>query len=357
MTGSLTPPANGDGSPASRRHGINCNEAQEIIPAVALGVAESAERLLTLAHCDRCPVCASALELARSTTAFLPFSVPLSTPDPRSKAALFARISTPAETTDRAMSAAIVDSPLAKRSAISEDPAAKPATPPTAHRPIARYAVAPLAVVLVIASFFAFRSPADQLTPGSGHESSEAAFLSSVTAVAAAESAPSQAARGVTSPLVRDATLAGGASITTPGVSSYITTFVSHPLYAISSRTNGSITESARSITPNDGICRLASLTPGKYHLSLSGVDLPDGAGSAGIYLATSSGERLLIARISIDRNGNGETVFTLDKPMSNYVTMLIGSGGDSAQPLKDVATFSLSSSDQFSTIGNSLST
>ncbi len=99
----------------------------------------------------------------------------------------------------------------------------------------------------------------------------------------------------------------------------------SQPLYALSARSNGSPTESARSIAPTEGMCRMSSYKEGQYQLSLSGVALPGGAGEAGIYLKAKNGLKTLIAKINIDANGNGQTTFSLVRPISDFSMLMIG--------------------------------
>lgn len=373
MSTPLEPRTDGGAHPAPRRQGIDCNEAGDLIPALALGPIEPAERLLLIAHCDTCPACAATLEASRAITAFLPFATPLSTPSAGAKSSLFAKIaSTPVATAAlvNTPAAPIIDSPLAKRSPARE---LKPvdrnglvtgSTPAWFNNQFTKLAAAPLAIALVLVGFYAFQTsggsdPGDQVAQVVEATLVSSAAGSAPTAELNQASLPDIASKN--KPVSDGSTFADTAIDTPVTTEGFTTQFTSaQPLYAMSARTNASSTESARSVAPNDGICRLSSLTPGQYQLSLSGVDLPGGAGDAGIYLATKHGQQLQIGTITIDKQGNGQTTFNLEQPMSNYVTLLIGpidrSAGP-ALPLNQVATFSLNSSDQFSTIGNIAST
>ena len=374
MSTPLEPRTDGGAHPAPRRQGIDCNEAGDLIPALALGPIEPAERLLLLAHCETCPACAASLESARAVTALLPFATPLSSPSAGAKSSLFAKIASTSAATAALVNAPaspIVDSPLAKRSPIREkqpgdqSKLVSGASPAWFNSQFTKIAAAPLAIALVLVGLYAF-----QTAGGSGEGNGSATQVAQATLVSsAASSAPtvpvSQASlpdiASKNKPATDESTFADTAIDTPVSTEGFTTQFMSaQPLYAMSARTNGSSTESARSIAPNDGICRLSSLKPGQYQLSLSGVDLPGGAGVAGIFLATKQGDQLPIGKITIDQYGNGQATFSLEQPMSNYVALLIGPIDPSkgrALPLKQVATFSLSSSDQFSTIGNIAST
>lgn len=369
MSTPLQPRTDGGAHPAPRRQGIDCNEAGDLIPALALGPIEPAERILLLAHCDNCPACAATLEASRAVTAFLPFTTSLSSPSAGAKASLFAKVaSTPAATAAlvNAPASPLVDSPLDKRSPARDaqpgnrNAIATGATPAWFSNQFTKYAAAPLAIALVLVGFYAFQAYGGSNDGGDPAPAAEATLVSSAarsvpTSVVSQASLPDIASKN--KPLSDGSTFAGITVDTPVTTDGFVTQFTSaQPLYAMSARTNGSATESARSIAPNDGICRLASLKPGQYQLSLSGVDLPGGAGIAGIYLATKQGESQQIGEITIDEYGNGRTTFTLQQPMSNYVALLIGPidrGGGQALPLNQVATFSLSPSDQFLTIGN----
>ena len=127
----------------------------------------------------------------------------------------------------------------------------------------------------------------------------------------------------------------------------------SQPLYALSARSNGGPTESARSIAPTEGLCRMSSYEEGQYQLSLIGVSLPGGAGEAAIYLKAKNGETTQIGTITIDQNGNGQTTLSLEQSITDYSMLMIGpgeGGANTAKPLNGSMTFSLTSADQLST-------
>ena len=110
-------------------------------------------------------------------------------------------------------------------------------------------------------------------------------------------------------PLAKNVTRDDSSINTAVNFDGFTTQFVSsQPLYTLSAKSNGSPTESARSIAPTEGTCRMSSYKEGQYQLSLSGVALPGGAGEAGIYLKAKNGEKTLIAKINIDARGNGQT-------------------------------------------------
>ena len=97
----------------------------------------------------------------------------------------------------------------------------------------------------------------------------------------------------------------------------------------------------------------MSSYKEGQYQLSLSGVALPGGAGEAGIYLKAKDGKKTLIAKINIDANGNGQTTFTLLRPITDFSMLMIGpieGGSMAARSLNGSMTFSLTSADQLST-------
>ncbi len=64
----------------------------DLIPAYALGALDPDEITRVDTHVVDCDACAAELADSRCTTSLLPFSVPLQTPSPDVKAALFARI-------------------------------------------------------------------------------------------------------------------------------------------------------------------------------------------------------------------------------------------------------------------------
>ena len=169
MSTPLEPRTDGGAHPAPRRSGIDCHEAAELIPALALGPIEPAERLLLLAHCENCPDCAGQLERSRETAAYLPFAVRLSSPSEGAKSALFARIaqsstaSAPVLSAAAAPYSAIIDSPGAKRgpgrnssrTAIAASPSATTPSFAWFNSHVAKIG-APLALALVLVGIYAF---------------------------------------------------------------------------------------------------------------------------------------------------------------------------------------------------------
>jgi hypothetical protein len=371
----LEPRTDGGAHPAPRRQGIDCNEAGDLVPALALGPIEPAERLLLLAHCENCPDCAELLERSRAAVGYLPFAVQLSTPSEGAKSALFARIaqvptaSAPVLAAATSHYSAIIDSPAAKRgparelpkSAVAADWGSNNQSQTWFNSQVAKIG-APLALALVIVGLYAFAPFGGDDNPNNGEVASldQATFVSTNVSTQSTatrdegttseDSAdPASAAQSVNNPTRDDSSI--DTAVNTDG---FTTQFLSsQPLYALSARSNGSPTESARSIAPTEGMCRMSSFEEGQYQLSLSGVALPGGAGTAGIYLKAKNGKTTQIATINIDQEGNGQTTFPLERPITDFSMLMIGpieGGSMTARPLNGSMTFSLTSADQLST-------
>jgi hypothetical protein len=361
----LEPRTDGGAHPAPRRPGINCNEAGDLIPALALGPIEPAERLLLLAHCENCPECAGQLERSRETAAYLPFAVQLSSPSEGAKSALFAKIaqspsvSAPVLSAATAQYSAIIDSPAAKRGPGRDSSRTSIAAEPGANTPsfawfnsqVAKIG-APLALALVLVGFYAFN-------PFSGDKNSVDGELPSIVEATLASTNVSNEPTATLDPgalnkIANSSTQDDSSINTAVNLDGFTTQFLSsQPLYALSAKSNGSPTESARSIAPTEGTCRMSSYKEGQYQLLLSGVALPGGAGEAGIYLKAKNGLKTLITKINIDANGNGQTTFSLVQPISDFSMLMIGpieGGSIAAKPLNGSMTFSLTSTDQLST-------
>ena len=266
---------------------------------------------------------------------------------------------------------AIIDSPTAKRGPARNLPKGSTSVDSESTTPqlawfngrVAKFAAAPLALALVFVSIYAlnpFGGDNDNSVDGQVASIVEATLVSSdLSSEPTVTPDPSAAndAPAVPSGAVQTAKIAtqDDSSINTAvNLDGFTTQFLSsQPLYTLSARSNGSPTESARSIAPTEGMCRMSSYKEGQYQLSLSGVALPGGAGEAGIYLKAKNGEKTLIARINIDDSGNGQTTFTLIRPISDFSMLMIGpieGGSIAARPLNGSMTFSLTSADQLST-------
>jgi hypothetical protein len=358
----LEPRTDGGAHPAPRRQGIDCNEAGDLIPALALGPIEPAERLLLLAHCENCPECAGLLERSRATVEFLPFAVQLSTPSKAAKSALFARIAQAPITSDQVLAtasshySAIIDSPAAKRGPARELPVSAAAAASGSNNQsqawfnsqIAKIG-APLALALVLVGIYAFNPfSSDGVHPSDR----KAASLEHAT------HAPSAAITQPTVPLddgttsensvdPQSATQKDSLIDTAVNKGGFTTQLLSQPLYALSAKGNSSPTESARSIAPTEGICRMSSYQEGQYQLSLSGVALPGGAGEAAIYLKVKNGPPQYIGKITIDKNGNGQAAFSLEQPITDFSMLMIDPSDGGAN---GSMAFSLTSADQLST-------
>jgi hypothetical protein len=372
----LEPRTDGGAHPAPRRQGIDCTEAGDLIPALALGPIEPAERLLLLAHCENCPECTERLDRSRATVAYLPFAMRLSSPSEGAKSALFARIAkspsaaAPVVSATAAHYSAIVDSPVGKRGPVRDLPNSSIAVDPAATSPsfawlnsqVAKIG-APLALALVIVGLYAFNPfGSDKGDPANGQVASleQATLVSSdvnsqPTATPNQGSANEQPSDPPSVAQTANSSTQDDSSIDTAvNLDGFTTQLLSSPpLYTLSARSNGSPTESARSIAPSEGTCRMSSYKEGQYQLSLSGVALPGGAGEAGIYLKAKDGKKTLIAKINIDANGNGQTTFTLLRPITDFSMLMIGpieGGSMAARSLNGSMTFSLTSADQLST-------
>jgi len=347
-----------------------------LIPALALGSIEPAERLLLLAHCENCPECTVRLDRSRATVAYLPFAMRLSSPSEGAKSALFARIAkspsaaAPVVSATAAHYSAIVDSPVGKRgpvrdlpnSSIAVDPAATSLSFAWLNSQVAKIG-APLALALVIVGLYAFNPfGSDKGDPANGQVASleQATLVSSdvniqPTATPNQGSANEQPSDPPSVAQTANSSTQDDSSIDTAvNLDGFTTQLLSSPpLYTLSARSNGSPTESARSIAPSEGTCRMSSYKEGQYQLSLSGVALPGGAGEAGIYLKAKDGKKTLIAKINIDANGNGQTTFTLLRPITDFSMLMIGpieGGSMAARSLNGSMAFSLTSADQLST-------
>jgi len=363
----LEPRTDGGAHPAPRRQGIDCNEAGDLIPALALGPIEPAERLLLLAHCENCPDCEGQLERARAAAAYLPFAVQLSSPSEGAKSALFARIaqspslSAPVLSAATTQQSAVIDSPAAKRGpardltkgATSTGPGANNSSFAWFNSQVAKIG-APLALALVLVGFYAFNpfngdgDPANgQLVPPELGTLVSADVNSQPTATHETEKIVNPSGAADTTDMSTQDDSSIDTAVNLDGFTTQLLS--SQPLYTLSARSYGSPTESARSIAPTEGMCRMSSYEEGKYQLSLRGIALPGGAGEAGIYLKAMDGQKTLIARINIDANGNGQATFTLDRPISDFTMLMIGPP-IASRPLNGTMTFSLTSADQLST-------
>jgi hypothetical protein len=298
--------------------------------------------------------------------------VRLSSPSEGAKSALFARVaqtptaSAPVLSAATAQYSATIDSPAAKhgpgrdsfKTSIAANPGANTPSFAWFNSQVAKIG-APLALALVLVGFYAFNpfsgEPPDKPDP-------QAALLEQATrAPADVDSQPTatfdtgEASDSSVNPPGKNISTRDDSSIDTAvDPDGFTTQFLSsQPLYTLSARSNGSPTESARSIAPTEGMCWMSSYKEGQYQLSLSGVELPDGAGEAGIYLKAKNGEKMLIAKINIDATGSGQTTFTLIRPISDFSMLMIGpieGGSIAARPLNGSMNFSLTSADQLST-------
>ncbi len=330
-------------SPAPRRAGINCDEAIELIPALALGAIEPAERILLQAHCDTCVICAGELTSSSNAVSLLGLTAPLVDPPARAKAALFQRIATPELVTapavaDDLFGMPLVASPGDKRRRTPGEPAKvfeERFAPGAITSPISRWsgrvskiAVAPLALALVLVSVYAMQ------TRGDLHDlQATNASLTSASLLSAGTSGDQEVA-DLNEPAAATTAIADSQDLLAQPV-----------LYTFSA--SGSQTGSARAVSPVDSTCKMAGDGTGKYSLQVYGVDLPGTANEAAVYLQTANGSRTYLTSVSLDASGFGEASFKLDMPIASDSTLLIGpAGGNSAgaQPMNGAVTFLLTS-------------
>lgn len=345
----MSEPIEGGVQPVMRRSGIDCGEAIDLIPAMALGAIESAERLLLQAHCERCVDCSAELKASSYASSLLAYSVPLVDPPARAKLALFDRIAPVATVTATPeVSLDLFDSPLVsspgdkrrRKSSEGAETIEERFAPGSVTSPINRWtgrvsklAVAPLALALVLVSVYAMQTRNDV----QDLQAVNASLLSSslISPNVAADS---------------DSTAADSqVDLSTKSIDS-TTDLVAQPvLYTFSASGSEGQTGSAQNVSPVSSTCKMAGDGTGKYHLRLSGVDLPAKSNLAAVYLQSPTGKRIFLTSVFIDANGYGEAEFSLDAGIAENSTLLIGSaasGSAGALPLDDVTTYLLSSDD-----------
>jgi len=371
--------------PALRRSGIDCAEAHDLIPALALGVIETGERHALWLHCQICPDCEQILGSSEQAAAFLPFAAPGQTPPDRAKHTLFARIadarpapalSTPTLSSTLTIDPPLFDSPAAKRSA-SRRPSPTPTPVPAgstwprfdlSHR-VSRLAVGSLALALVLVTIYSLQgidtSP-DNSSDGatSGDQVAQVATtISTSVAASAGQSEPTIAGSDTSFPSAdtnqpaSDGDLADltfvstdtqGASATEPVFQQYSSAIGGPLVYrAVSS---GGQTELLRSVAPSFASCSIVITETGELALNVTGVQLPGGARVAGVYLVTYSGERVYAGSMEIDEQGNGAVTFPVDRPLEQFRSLQLGPvllepGAVTDAPFFSAASFSLASS------------
>jgi hypothetical protein len=331
-----------------RRSGIECSEAIDLIPALALGAIESAERLLLQAHCERCADCSTELKASSYASSLLAYSVPLVDPPARAKLALLDRIAPTAPiTTAPEVSLDLFDSPWVsspgdkrrRKSSEGSGTVEERFAPGSVTSPINRWsgrvsklAVAPLALALVLVSVYALQTRNDV----QDLQAVNATLLSSA----------------LISPNV---TTSGGTAADSPvdlatRTIDSASDLVAQPvLYTFSAAGSDGQTGSAQNVSPVSSTCKMAGDGTGKYHLRLSGVELPAKSNPAAVYLQSPTGKRTFLTNVFIDANGYGEAEFSLDAGIAENSTLLIGSaasGSANAQPLDDVTTYLLTNDD-----------
>jgi hypothetical protein len=345
----VSEPIDGGALPVQRRSGIDCGEAVELIPALALGAIEPAERLLLQAHCERCIDCSSELQASSYAASMLALTVPLVAPPARAKSALFGRIA-PTTTVitavptinDELFGAPLVSSPGDKRRRKSSEGAQTVEdrfAPGSVTSPFNRWtgrvsklAAAPLALALVLVSVYALQTRNDM----QDLQAANAALTGNVAASnVSAEIAPTEMA---------------AASFAEPTITTGASDIVAQPvLYTFSAANSGGQTGSARSISPVNSTCRMAGDGSGNYHLQISGVKLPVNASAVAVYLEAPSGQRTFLTNVAINTTGYGEATFNFDSSIPEDSILLIGaesSGSAGAQPIDGATTFLLTSDD-----------
>lgn len=346
----MSEPIDGGALPVQRRSGIDCGEAVELIPALALGAIEPAERLLLQAHCEYCFDCSSELQASSYAASLLALSVPLVDPPARAKTALFERIA-PAATIVTTIPAIgndlfgkpLVSSPVDKRRRKSNERAETvedrfapgPVTSPINHWTgrVSKLAAAPLALALVLVSVYALQTRNDM----QDLEAANAALTGNIAASnVSAELAPTEMA---SAPFAEP-------TIETDNSSDLIAQPV---MYTFSASGSGGQTGSARSISPVNSTCRMAGDGTGNYHLQISGVKLSANTGTAAVYLQAPSGQRTFLTYVDINAAGSGQATFNFDASIPEDSILLIGpdsSGSAGAQPIDGATTFLLTSDD-----------
>lgn len=331
-------------TPAPRRAGINCDEAIELIPALALGAIEPAERILLQAHCDTCVICAGELTSSSNAVSLLGLTAPLVDAPARAKTALFQRIATPELVTAPAIADDLFGMPLVaspgdkRRRTPSESAKVFEArfAPGSVTSPISRWsgrvskiAVAPLALALVLVSVYAMQ------TRGDLHDlQATNASLTSASLLSSGTSGEQEVA-DLNAPSAANTAVADTGNL------------VAQPVLYTFSASGGSQTGSARAVSPVDSTCKMAGDGTGKYQLQVYGVDLPGSANKAAVYLQTANGMRTYLTSVTLDASGFGEANFKLDTPIASDSTLLIGPAGGSsagAQPMNGAVTFLLTS-------------
>jgi hypothetical protein len=373
-------------NPAIRRSGINCAEATDLIPALALGAIDTGERHALRLHCQTCPACAQVLDASERVADFLPFSVPGQTPPDRAKHALFARIAdaqaaaavaSPPFTSIAHIDAPVIDSPAGKR---RTQPGAAAAVLPTSEpgsvswplsvlsSRVGRLAVAPLALAIVLVTLYSMN----------GIDSSDDISVSLTATAEAADTSTSEVAQtnlSVTQPTFTaadteqapsapdaptdavertsdfaDVTFLDtqGASSAGPAIQHYSTNSSGTFVYKA---VGSGQTALMGTVAPNFAACSVVQNEPGSYVLTVSGVRLPGGTGIAGVYLVTYEGERIYVTDVVINEDGDGKVTFETERPFEAFRAIEVGMaqqgvGAATANPLYGSVIFSLTTSE-----------
>jgi hypothetical protein len=307
---------------------IACDEVRDLIPAMALNAIETGSAHLIRLHCESCPPCAHDLAESEIVARWLPFSAPTVAPPAGAKLALMARIAAPAPVlavADTRLNSPIVQSPAEKRrSSQVETSRSSDLLDWTRDLVTARslkFAAAPLALVLVLASVYGFGG-FDQT--GDSNPSIDVGQVvpqvSNAVESAAEAVDPLDTADDVSVSFLSQST--SGATATQPVVVSNGT--MNSTFMARSSR-SGTQTELMRSIAPRFAECAFAKGEDGVWHIEVSGVNLPNLDGPADVYLISHDGETIDVGGVTLDESGNGIVSIDIDEPLSDYRTMQIG--------------------------------
>ncbi|MGH2551448.1 MAG: zf-HC2 domain-containing protein [Thermomicrobiales bacterium] len=349
----MSDPIEGGVQPVMRRSGIDCGEAIDLIPALALGAIESAERLLLQAHCEHCVDCSTELKASSYASSLLAYAVPLVDPPARAKLALFDRIApaamiatTPELNIDH-FGSPWVSSPGDKRRRKSNEGAGTVEgrfAPASVTSPINRWtgrvsklAVAPLALALVLVSVYAMQTRNDV----NDLQAVNASLISASLISPNANTDGDVSGAGT----VADSQV----ELATKTIDSASDLIAQPVLYTFSAAGNDGQTTSAKNVSPVSSTCKMAGDGTGKYHLRLSGVDLPASSNLAAVYLQSPTGTRTFLTTVLIDGNGYGEATFSLNAGIAENSTLLIGSatsGSANAQPVNGGTTYLLTSDD-----------
>lgn len=357
--------------PALRLSGIDCAEANDLIPALALGAIETAERHVVRMHCQTCPDCAETLGAYQHVVNHFPFSGRLLTPPDRAKQALFARVAdaqpasavpAPQFTSVARIDVPVIDSPADKRRVpASRRPTKRPAADHGAaswplsvlSSGVGRLATGSLALAFVLVTIYSLQAldvvdndPVSTPPAAAGEVTTDTEAAQAMVTVQATTPAGESNAVNEETDQDQQRDAAGdimlidthGASATEPVLQQMSTDAASTFVYKTVS--SGGQTELLRSIAPSFADCALKATESGAYEVTVSGVSLPGNHGLAVVFLVDYSGEWIRVATIQLNEFGDGSATFTINQPLSNFRTLQIGGAQDGSGPYMSAPAF-----------------